>query len=251
MGDPIEFHDKEGQQLLSHLQSIRKEHEYGTEVWSDEKLELAAEGLIEYEKIINMLPEEIANKLDEPSIQNCFLGSVPVQHFGYKEGGEPSDVEVEKINQAFMLRGGKFAIVSYRYGRQKNAALINIKSATNIIKGNKDIFENVTDPESFLKTRPQEYLAPAVFITRKIHDQRHGVLSGYPRETVDVWASISNGLNINRFTGGPKKIGVGDRKNGGIYYEGFSEKDRIWVNEIIALKAESGISQIERRPDFK
>lgn len=248
MGDPIEFHNNEGQQLLSHLQSIRKEREYSTEVWSDENLEIAVFGANEYKKLLDAVPPETSDKFShDPGIQNCFLGSVPVQLFD----SQLSVNEVDQINQAFLLRGQKFVIVSYRSSWVRYNVLVNIKSATKTIEKNKDIFDGVTDSFTFLKDHPEKYLISAALIPVKIHDQRHGVLAGYRRETVDIWSSMKSAFNIKSLLGGPKGFSIGDIERDGISYIGYSESDRIWFNEIIALRAESGISQIERSPDFK
>lgn len=229
--------------LVTHLQQVRQENGYSTSIWSDERLNRAAQGLNEFKKITEVLPPDLARKLVEaPGLQMCFLGIAPVEHFKTKL----SEAEVEQINVALALRGEKYFVISYPYplSKSRNKALINLEAAETIMKDNGDLFKDVGNPRNFLKTQPKAYLAPAAFISGKIQDQRHGVLAGYPRDNVDTWSRINNGFGKDRFINRPKTFGAGDGKEG-FYFEGFNERDKQWANEAIALRKATKISEVK------
>ncbi len=227
--------------LVSNLQQIRQENGYSTAIWSDERLNRAARGLIEYKKMLENLPQETAAKfIKDPGLQMCFLGVAPVEHFKADLGGD----EIKQINSAPALRGEKYFIVSYPLplSRSKNHALVNLEAAEAVMAENKDLFKDTGEPRDFLKTQPKRYLASAAFVSVRIQDQRHGVLAGYPRENVDTWSRINSGFSRDRFFNRQKEFSAGDIQQG-FAFNGFSETDRTWANEAIALRQATGIDR--------
>jgi len=224
------------------LKGARVGSGYSTELWSDERLQVAAQGLVAYEKLIKKLAGGTSKKfLDDPAIQNCFLGISPVQHFM----AELSQDEVEQINRSFAVDGDNFFAVSYTppLAKHPNTILINIDEAGDIMKKNHDLFRGVSNCSEYLKTKYRDYLVPAAYLPLKIHDQRHGILSGFPRKTVDLWSKVNNGISIARFTNRANEFGVGDSKKG-VYFGGFDQSDVVWANEAVALRDSSGIENI-------
>lgn len=228
--------------LVNHLRQVRNENGYSTAVWTDERLNRAAQGFMEYRKIIQKLSPKIASKIiNFPGIQMCFLGIVPVEQFKT----ELTEDEVVQINSALALNGEKYFVLSFPIplSRQKNHALINFEAAEAIISENKDLFLNIGDPRKFLKTQPSQYLAPAALFSGKIQDERHGLLSGYPKDCVLTWSRIMNSSIADRFLKKPKAFGVGSF-NEGIFFQGFNERNRQWANEAIALRKTTGIAEL-------
>lgn len=229
--------------LLDNLKQIKEQNGYSTAIWDDDRLNRAAQGMMEYRKLLEALPTETASKFTENAgIQACFLGTSPVQDFDF----QLNDIEVKQIKQALESRGEKFLLVSYQPPspfRSKNYVLINSVTAIEIMQNNSDLFQGITDPTAFLKTQPKSYLTPALETPVVIHHQRYGVLSGYPRDSVDLWSRSDTGLGPDRFINWSKAFVAGDKKEG-FYFVGFNEKDKQWANEAIALRKATKIGEV-------
>lgn len=228
--------------LFTRLLQIKQENNFTTLIWDDARLERAVRGANEYQQTSRLVNPDLQKKaLDNPSIQMCFLGIAPVQHFV----AELSLQEVDQINTAFSLRGKKYIAIQYSIplSNDKNTVLVNLEAAKAVITENKDIFDGIGDSDNYLKTNIRDYLVSAKLFFTKINEQRHGVLSGFPRDSVDLYSKINNGLGKDRFFNRPNQIEVGNRPQDGFFYIGFSEKDKQWANEAIALKNAIGIGK--------
>jgi hypothetical protein len=223
----------EAQESLNRLRRLRSENGYVTPIWNDVRLSRAVHGLSALRQAENLLGPELCKKItDNPGIQMCFLGIVPVEQIR----SELSEAEVAELNACLeKIGGGYFAVeFNYAWSKAKGCLLVNSEAAEDVVRQNPDIFKNCDDVKAYLLKSPKDYLAPAAAFSGKTQDIKHGLLAGYPKKCVVRWSDINNSFGPERFLKS-NKFGVGNRSEG-YYFEGFDEEDRRWANEALALR---------------
>jgi hypothetical protein len=143
---------------------------------TDERL--AGEGIVEFEKLLASLPEELAKKAkSDEDLFWLYVGIYP--EIGGWSGSlldelgpnlEQAAILMDAINESGWAR-----VVIHSH---KGYSIVNLRAAARVIRDNQGYFpqEAFSNPVAWLINNPSQWYASAVGIT----EVRYGLLSGYP-----------------------------------------------------------------------
>ncbi len=211
--------------IQANLVTLRNEHGYtGDGIWSDARLETAAQGMEIYAKVINRSSDQLKQYLNNINVIQGFTGVRPVVGLGgqdpktsnvesyfYSEKGHDTlfpqvREELQRLLEAYGKSKIKLVLIDYSkvpYKTKKDFDLMNVGAIQNVANENPDLFpaDKSINPSDWLIQNPIEWPMTPLSegkdaMTKEV---RSGVVSGFPRSASNLYSEeATSGLDYFR-----------------------------------------------------
>lgn len=196
------------------LLALREQHGYSPDgIWSDSRLETAAQGMAIYVDVHNNASELLKKYLDNVIVIQAFTGVRPVLSLGHEDpkilsvesnfyNNGVKDLLFPQIREEFQnlleihskgsIRLVKIDYRKVKYVNEFKYELMNVSAIQNIANENPDLFpqDSNMSPIDWLTQNPDVWpMTPQSFGEEaKIKEIRCGVLSGFPRSASEKYS---------------------------------------------------------------
>ena len=147
---------------------------------TDEKL--ASEGIVEFEKMITFLPEELGEKArNDEDLFKTYCGIFPEK--GGISGSLLNNAEITTEQAVILIEtinnNGWLRVIMHVH---RGYSIVNLRAIARVIRNNHDYFpsEALLDPVSWLINNPTQWYEWYAGASQGIIEIRYGLLSGYP-----------------------------------------------------------------------
>src|SRR3972149_299119 len=201
--------------LKTSLINLREQHGYAPDgIWSDDRLDTAAQGIEIYTRVYNQASEQLKKYLNDLNIIQGFIGVRPVVGLG-REAPETMFVkshfprprmrdllflqvheELQRLLETHTEGKIRLEKIDYRNVKYVNTyrfELMNVAAIQNIANENLDLFPKNVSPTEWLIQHPAAWpTAPqAASEDARIKEGRAGGISGFPRSASDKYSAES------------------------------------------------------------